>query len=113
MVEKLVDHVAPVSPDTMMAESVALPAIVTRRARCATLAAHRLLHHAEDLLADTAFGPLPGRLHRNLPSLLLLRRQIVKLAAAGGLDLLQRVLILLRGDLVGVVGRLVHRLLKR
>src|SRR5882757_9089192 len=67
------------------------------QARSAT---HRLLHHGEHVLADPAFRPLPGRLHRHLPGLLLLRCQIVQLGLAAILDRLERINVLLRGDFV-------------
>src|SRR5438128_9669236 len=65
------------------------------------LCRRRLLHDGDYFLADAPFRPLPGRLHRDLPGFLLLGREVVQFAAAGSLDLLQRVLVFLRGDLVG------------
>src|SRR5690242_15714510 len=80
-------------PIEMMARSVQLPAILSlnlSRGK-APSGRHRLLHDDDHFLPDAAFRPLPGRLHRDLPSLLLLGREVVELGAAGSLDLLQRV----------------------
>src|SRR5215470_3972949 len=71
-----------------------------------------LVEEIEHLLADAALGPLVGRLHRLLPGGALLVGQVVQGGLARLLDLLERVLVLLLRDRVGVVGRLVHRLLE-
>src|SRR5579885_1197630 len=55
-------------------------------------------NQVEHFLTDAAFGPLVGRLHRLLPSGLLLRRQIVKSRLAGLLDGFERVRIFLLRD---------------
>ena len=75
----------------MMAGSVSF------RPSCISIDCHRalagrgLLQQRDDFLADAAFRPLPGRLHRNLPGLALHRRQRVKLGAARFLDLFERI----------------------
>src|SRR5664280_351403 len=66
----------------------------------------------EHLLPDATRGPLVGRRHRLLPGQLLLGREIMQRGLAGLLDLGQRVLVLFRGDRVGVIGRLCHGLIE-
>src|SRR5260370_13745662 len=64
----------------------------------------------EHLLPDAALGPCIGRLHRLLPGLALIIGQIVQRYLARLLDLGEGILILLDRDRVGLVRRLVHRL---
>src|ERR1035437_7249303 len=66
----------------------------------------------EHLLPDAALGPCIGRTHCRLPGLDLIVGQIVQRGLAGLLDLSQRILVFLDRDRVGVIGRLVQRIVK-
>src|SRR5438105_8201717 len=64
-------------------------------------------------LADGGFAFAMHLDERFLPGLLLLRAERDDLSLAGGLDFRERVLVLLLGDIVGELGRLLHRALER
>src|SRR6266700_8207350 len=66
----------------------------------------------EHLLPNPPLGPGVGRTHGVLPGLLLIVGQVMQRGLARLLDLGQRVLVFLDRDRVGVVGRLVDRLVE-
>src|SRR3954465_15612962 len=66
----------------------------------------------QHLLPDAALGPGIGWTHRVLPGLFLVVGQVMQGGLAGLLDLLERILVFLDRDRVGVVGRLRHGLFK-
>src|SRR6266550_8892056 len=79
-------------PDKTMARSVcSRPSRIQVMFTAST--GRRFLQQRDDFLADAAFRPLPGRLHRDLPGLALLRRQGVQLGLARFLDFGERVVI--------------------
>ena len=69
-----------------------------------------LVEQIDDLLADTTDCPFMDRHHRIHPGLALRGRHDMVVDLAGLLDRLQRIDVFLLRNLVGEIGRFLHRL---
>src|SRR5260370_29107922 len=72
-----------------------------------------LVDLVDEVLAEAAPHFLVDRHQLGDPGLLLLVGEVVKLELAGGLDLFERLVVVLRGGLVEIVGRFFHGALQR
>src|SRR2546423_9863965 len=98
------------TPLPKLAPAVALQSYASKSLR---LEARLLVHGLDDVLADAAFLLVMNDHERFFPGRLFLRGERDHLRLAGLLHALERIVILLLGDIVGVFGRVLHGAIER